>query len=269
VTLEDYKRVEQTHVLYRGSRTETLKCANKGVPGSWSSARVIKQLRPFADVAEERHSLFVEAALQAHLQGPGVPAVLTRGLPAISAQHPPKGELNAFEQVHVSGRTLFEVCASHETTDCLDLEMVASWIFQLCEIVARLHRATDLSGKKLRLMHRDITPHNVILEGPPHDPLCRIWLIDFGISHCESWGPLNPERFMQGTPSYRPPEVSRGKAPSPASDIYQVALCARHALQGIGPPGKSWLAALAPQPLDRPSAQELAGAFTKHAELIG
>jgi serine/threonine protein kinase len=222
--------------------------------------------------------LFVEAALQAHVRGPGVPEVLTAGLPTLDAARPPIGEIQAFEQVHVPGRTLFEVCASEESSRCLDLGVVAGWIFQLCEIVARLQQATDSSGKALHFVHRDITPHNVIVEEASPKSKCRIWLVDFGLSHCLSWGPLSAEHFLQGTPSYLPPEVSNGESPCPASDIYQVALCARHAVERVDRVKKnatsvSWSsealkAALAPLHLDRPTAHELGQAFARDAKLI-
>lgn len=270
----------QIRFLHRGNRTETFQYNGENAQRAPSSgAKVIKRLRPFADVAEERRALFVEAALQAHVQGSGVPEVLTLGLPAIDAAHAPLGELSAFEQSRVPGRTLFEVCASEESAPCLDLGTVAGWMAQLCDIVARLQRATDASGELLHFVHRDITPHNVMVEGAHQGPECKIWLVDFGISHCLSWGPLSTERALQGTPSYLPPEISKGESPSAASDIYQVALCARHVVRSLGLAKingalSSWSSdalrsALAPQHMERPTARELCQAFTEDAKLIG
>lgn len=131
------------------------------------------------------------------------------------------------------------------------------------------------------VVHRDLKPANVLLEnGQPR-------VIDFGIAQLTHDVRLTMTGMVFGTPGYLSPELLNGADPSPAVDIHAwgatVAFAAtgrppfgRGALEAVAlsvlqkPPDlagvERWLepalvAAMAKDPLDRPTAAELADWF--------
>lgn len=129
-------------------------------------------------------------------------------------------------------------------------------ICQLLTILARVHQLADAQGD-LHLVHRDITPGNVLV-----DKNGSVWLNDFGLARIKADGPLPDDETLQGTRSYLPPELLAGAQPSQASDIYQVAklyqaMTHRRPAQLSRAAQSAWQAALAGAPKERPTASEL------------
>jgi len=104
----------------------------------------------------------------------------------------------------------------------------------LLDVLAGLaygHAATDRDGRWLRLVHRDVTPGNVLVG---YDGIAR--LTDFGLAKSQ----LGDENLTQtgaivGTPSYIAPELIRAERPTPAADIYSLGAVAYRFLTGIPP----------------------------------
>lgn len=79
------------------------------------------------------------------------------------------------------------------------------------------------------VIHRDITPENILLERGTD----RALLVDFGLA-----GVIAGEaQGAVGTPGYLAPEVIRGDQATPASDVYALAAASWYALSGTPPFG--------------------------------
>ncbi|GAA2438547.1 hypothetical protein GCM10010191_62210 [Actinomadura vinacea] len=137
------------------------------------------------------------------------------------------------------------------------------------------------------IVHRDLKPANVLLSatGPR--------VIDFGIARAldASDGPTRTGQFV-GTPNYLPPELLRGEAVTPASDVFSWGCVVAYAgtghapftgstvpeifyrvahdppkLDGLDPALKDVVAAaLDKDPRNRPSVQELLARLVGHAQ---
>jgi predicted Ser/Thr protein kinase len=129
------------------------------------------------------------------------------------------------------------------------------------------------------VVHRDLKPNNVMLvSGEPV-------VIDFGIAHAADSTRLTQTGMIIGTPGYLAPEIIDGASPGPAVDVYAWAATVAFAATGRSPFGTGSMqavlarvvrgrpdltgvppeiggglqAALARDPAERPTADQLAG----------
>jgi serine/threonine-protein kinase len=89
------------------------------------------------------------------------------------------------------------------------------------------HRRADRDGKPLGLIHRDISPQNVLVsyEGD-------VKLIDFGNARTEVRRHATAAGIIYGKPGYIAPEQARGSKPDLRSDLYAVGVTLWEALSG-------------------------------------
>ena len=74
----------------------------------------------------------------------------------------------------------------------------------------------------LGVVHRDLKPENVLITSGP-DLVVKI--SDFGLAkRAGGSGPVTAQGVVLGTPAYMAPEQVAGQLPSPASDLYAVAV---------------------------------------------
>ena len=76
------------------------------------------------------------------------------------------------------------------------------------------------------LVHRDVTPANVMITG------AGAKVVDFGISAVVGQRDSSPDGSLLGTPAYLAPERLGGSSVSPATDVYALGLLLYRALTG-------------------------------------
>lgn len=90
------------------------------------------------------------------------------------------------------------------------------------------HERTDERGETTPIVHRDVSPHNILLSA---DGLVK--LIDFGLSLAgDRTEELTEPGIVKGKMSYLSPEIVRGERPQPASDVFAVGSVLWEALTG-------------------------------------
>lgn len=88
----------------------------------------------------------------------------------------------------------------------------------MCETAKALdyaHHCTDDQGAPLNIVHRDATPHNIMVS---YDG--RVKLMDFGIAKAASRATKTRVGTVKGKTSYMSPEQARGKALDGRSDMF-------------------------------------------------
>jgi len=235
--------VSSTVELHRGNRTLVVRYLDG------EDSHVHKSLLSFADVERERRALYREAELQHRARGPGV-------VPIVSPHRPPfaaPAQIAHICRPYIEGQTLRELASENK----LDTTNALSITCALLRILDHVHRLSDANGTSLGMVHRDVTPGNVLV-----DRSGRVWLNDFGLARIHTDPPLEQDETLQGTRSFLAPELLRGEQCSQASDVHQAAHLLSLLLghpeldpQSLAP----WAAqdALAPDPEARPTAKEL------------
>jgi serine/threonine protein kinase len=125
----------------------------------------------------------------------------------------------------------------------------AAWIERAArasfEALAELHDARDADGP-LGIVHADLSPANVAFD----DAGARVALLDLELA-CWRGGAARDGAF-RGTVAYAAPEVARGEAPTPQSDLFALAATLLHAVLGAPPREGPSLAAMLALAAERP-----------------
>jgi eukaryotic-like serine/threonine-protein kinase len=177
--------------------------------GGFSRVVAIKRLLPhLVENQEFTEMLLKEARLAARVRHPNVAATLD-----VVAT---KGDvLLVLDYVH--GEALSTLCRSQAKVkkEQLPLPIAVGIILDMLQGLSAIHEATDEKGRSLSLVHRDISPPNVLVGA---DGVARV--LDFGIAtaleHIEETA---PER-RKGKRGYMSPEQLRGERLTQRSDVF-------------------------------------------------
>jgi serine/threonine protein kinase len=97
------------------------------------------------------------------------------------------------------------------------------------DLVAQAARALHAAHQR-GVIHRDVKPANLMVT-----PDGRVKVTDFGIARPDDHEPLTATGQVMGTAHYLAPELARGRAATPASDIYALGVVAYECLAGRRP----------------------------------
>jgi len=79
------------------------------------------------------------------------------------------------------------------------------------------HVATDATGQPLRVVHRDISPHNIMVR---QDGLSKV--VDFGVALAENRMQKTEAGMLKGKLGYMPPEQIKGAPVDPKADQFSL-----------------------------------------------
>ncbi len=105
--------------------------------------------------------------------------------------------------------------------------LVCAILFGALEGLHAAHEARDPKGEPLELVHRDVSPHNVLIGT---DGIARV--LDFGVAKARGRAQTTRVGQLKGKLSYMAPEQLRGGKVTRRSDVFSAAVVLWEALTG-------------------------------------
>ena len=124
---------------------------------------------------------------------------------------------------YVDGVDLATLLAS----GALDVAEVAHLGIELCAGLTHIHGAEDDEGRPLAVVHRDVSPANVLLSTAGD-----VKLGDFGIARARARSSRTADGAIKGKLAYLSPEQVRNDEVDVRTDVYGLGLCLFEALAG-------------------------------------
>ena len=168
----------------------------------------LKRLHPQVAVKSRAITMFIdEANTMAKLSHPNIAQIYECG--QIDNQH-------YLTMEFIQGRDLMSILEDQEDRGLsIPIDIACYLTMQLCTGLDHTHRRRSHDGRSLELVHRDITPHNLLLsyEG-------QLKIIDFGIAKSADRLSRTQTGRFKGKLSYLSPEQLRGLPLDARSDVF-------------------------------------------------
>ena len=199
--------------LSRGGMARVVLATLRGA-GGFEKKLVVKQIRDELSFDQQFVRRFVEEAKT-----------------TVALSHPnivPVYELGVEQGTYFLAMELVEGCSIAELTRERNLDGSKRVLTpeEGAYVGMEVCRALDYAHRRMKVVHRDITPRNVML-----DEEGQVKLIDFGIAAPA----LVAGHEILGSPGHMPPEQVEGKELGPATDIFAVAVLLMEAWTGTAP----------------------------------
>jgi eukaryotic-like serine/threonine-protein kinase len=132
-------------------------------------------------------------------------------------------------QEFIVGRNVGQVCERHEERVGAPLDMATVFYiaYETLQALAYAHDKTNDAGEPLQIVHRDVSPGNVLVSR-----LGEVKLIDFGIVKAAGRVSKTDLGNVKGNASFMSPEQARGLAVDRRADLFSLALVMYRAISG-------------------------------------
>ncbi len=132
----------------------------------------------------------------------------------------------ALEYVHGKDlRAIFEL--ARERGEPVPIEMTCFVMMKICEGLDYAHNKRDASGRELELVHRDVSPQNILVSFDGETKL-----IDFGIARAAGKAGKTQAGILKGKFGYLSPEQVDGHPVDRRSDIFGIGIVLHELLTG-------------------------------------
>ncbi len=184
-------------------------------PEGFEKIVVVKQILPHLSKNSDFTRMFLdEARLAAQLSHPNIVQIFELGI-----DQPTGSYFIAMEYIHGENfRQLGKEALARQQP--LPVEFAAKMIGQSAEGLYYAHTKTDAMGKALNVVHRDISPQNLLLS---FDGLAKV--VDFGIAKASTQLVETQAGVLKGKYAYMSPEQCRGSPLDGRSDLFALGIC--------------------------------------------
>ncbi|CAN5909449.1 hypothetical protein BH11MYX3_BH11MYX3_35580 [soil metagenome] len=207
---------EILHELKSGGMGAVLLGRRKG-PGAFEQLVAIKTIRPEYAGAQAVRAMFLdEAAILARINHPGIATV------------------HDFGEENGTLYMVMEYVAGNSFRGLVEQRLPPAIAARaICEAARGLHAAhevRDNAGQLMGLVHRDISPDNLMLGFDGH-----VKVIDFGIALIKNrQAPVTEFGTVKGKPPYMSPEQVKNEAMDRRSDVFSLGVVLHELLTGQG-----------------------------------
>ncbi len=157
-----------------------------------------------------------EARIAARLHHPNVVSIVDVGT---------AGDSFYIVMDYVEGCTLADLLNHHQNTR--PPRLIVPILLDALSGLQAAHDLVDDDGRPLRLVHRDVSPENMLVGVDGH---CR--LIDFGIAKAKGTPQVTSPGVIRGKPAYMSPEQVSNHSIDPRSDLFSAGIVLYNALTG-------------------------------------
>ncbi|MBK8257457.1 MAG: serine/threonine protein kinase [Polyangiaceae bacterium] len=175
----------------------------RGAGGFWRLVAIKKAHAHLLEDPSFRRMLVEEARLASRIHHPNVVAVL-------DVEQAEDSLLLVMD--YIEGASLADVMATKEP---LPARLGVRIALDACAGLHAAHTLTDPSGKPLQIVHRDVSPQNLLVGV---DGVSRV--TDFGIAKSTQHASTTTTGALKGKLAYMAPEYVDGKAPDQRSDVF-------------------------------------------------
>jgi serine/threonine protein kinase len=194
-----------------GGNSELFRARRVGLSG-FERLLAIKTILPHYAGHPEFLTMFInEAKLASRLHHSNIVQILDLGR---------VDETYFIAMEYVFGRSLTQLMtASRDKNVYPSTENVVTLVSRVATALDYAHRLTDNQGQPVDLVHRDISPHNILLsfEG-------EVKLVDFGIAKAASLSGDTRAGVLKGKIAYMSPQQAGGQPVDRRSDIYSLGI---------------------------------------------
>jgi len=205
--------------LGQGGMAEVYLAVVRG-PAGFVKLRVIKRLKADLSLDPDFQTMFLdEARLAARLDHPNI-------VHTVEVQQDCGAPFIAME--YIEGESLQAIRrAAHERGGQVPLAVVLRVLSDALCGLHHAHEACDFDGTPLCIVHRDVTPHNILVSYEGHAKV-----VDFGIAKARITASHTASGVIKGKITYLSPEQAKGEPVDRRSDIFSVGVMLYEALTG-------------------------------------
>ncbi len=205
--IENYGNYQLIKRLAMGGMAQIYLARQRG-PEGFEKQVVVKRILPHLGENQEFVQMFLdEARIAARLNHPNIVQIFDLGAQDDSF-------FIAMEYIH--GEDLRRVWKKADRAGTpIPVPLVCRIIIEACAGLDYAHKKTDAQGKPLGIVHRDVSPQNILLTFDG-----RVKVVDFGIAKAADQATVTRSGVLKGKYSYMSPEQAAGQRLDCRSDIF-------------------------------------------------
>jgi len=200
-------RYEIIELLGVGGMAEVFKATSSG-PGGFERTVVIKRIHPISNEDPQFVKMFIaEAKILGMLHHPNVVQAYDFG--------EADGSLFLVLE-YVDGPSLSRAMhVLRATKRPFPVAIAAHFAHEVCRALDYVHTLADSDGEPLRVVHRDVTPSNIVLTSSG-----GLKLLDFGVARYLDAANRSEHQTIKGKAAYLAPEALRGEEIDGRVDLF-------------------------------------------------
>lgn len=194
-------------------------------PGGFEKRCAVKRILPqFAEDDEFTRMFLNEARVAAMFDHPNIAQIFELGTDESTGQLFIAMELITGMDL----RQLMRLCRDRGQE--VPAELASYMMAQALDGLAYAHEFRDPDGQRLHLVHRDVSPQNILVsyEG-------AIKVVDFGIVKANATEGHTQTGMLKGKIAYMSPEQATGEPLDGRSDVFAIGVCLYELITGVKP----------------------------------